>query len=98
VIVDTENPIRFPTIVRIVCFGSAPVLWTMVPVAGAIIAPIAMVGTLAVALSEVYRTSFARALTVAIFPKIAFILVFLAGIAAFSWVAFRMLAALFGIA
>jgi hypothetical protein len=97
VIVDSDQPIRFPTIVRIVCFAAAPVLWTVVPIAGAIIAPIATVGTLAVALSEVYKTSFLRALTVAVFPKIAFVLVFLGGIAAFSWVAFRTLAALFGV-
>jgi hypothetical protein len=97
VLVDSERPIQFRTLLRIVCFSSAAALWTVVPVIGALVAPIAMIATLTIALTEVYKTSFFRALTVAIFPKIAFVLMLISGVMAISWVAFRTLSALFGI-
>ncbi len=97
VLVDSERPIRFRTLIRIVCFSSAAALWTVVPVVGALVAPIAMIATLTIALAEVYKTSFFRALTIAIFPKIAFVLLVISGVIAISWVAFRTLSALFGV-
>lgn len=97
VLVDVNRPIRLTAIVRIICFASAPVLWTMIPVAGALIAPAAAVATLTIALMEVYEAPFFRALTVSIFPRISFFLVLLGGLVAFSWIAFRTLAALFGV-
>jgi hypothetical protein len=97
VLVDSERPIRFSTMIRIVCFSSAAALWAVVPIVGALVAPIAMIATLTIALSEIYKTSFFRALTIAIFPKVAFVLLFVSGMVAISWVAFKTLSALFGI-
>jgi len=96
VLIDSQSPIRFSGILRLVCFASTPILWSIVPVIGAVIAPVAIVATTTIALVEVHRTSFVRALSVALFPKVALALTLLAGFVAVGWMAFKTLAAFFG--
>ncbi len=97
VLIDSEHPIRFSTILRILCFSSAATLWKVIPIAGALIAPIAVVTTTAIGLAASYGSGFGRALIVALFPKLAFIGVLAGGLAVMGWIAFRLFAALLGL-
>lgn len=97
VLMDSEEPIRFSSVLRVVCFASAATLWNVIPVAGALIAPIAVVTTTAIGLATSYGSGFGRALIVALFPKLAFIGALAGGLAVMGWIAFRLFAALVGL-
>jgi len=92
-----EKPATLQSVTRILCFASAPVLWTIVPVVGWIVAPLMILSTTTIGIREVYRTSNTRAFFVAVFPKLVLVSFSIAGIAVLGWLALRTLAALFGV-
>jgi hypothetical protein len=97
VLIDSEKPIRYRATLRLICFSSAPVLWSVIPIAGSIIAPLAILTTTTIALMETHRTSLGRALLSALFPKISLVLLMATGLVAAGWLAFRALSALLGV-
>ena len=96
VLIDSDRPIRFRSILRIVCFAGTPILWSIIPIVGALVAPIAVVATTSIALVEVYKIGYKKAVFIAMLPKLMILISALGGLIAFGLIAFRLIAANFG--
>ncbi|MBU6374899.1 MAG: hypothetical protein KGQ59_02780 [Bdellovibrionales bacterium] len=97
VLIDASQPIRFRSILRIVCFSGTAVLWSVIPIVGAIVAPIAVVATTSIALVQVYKIGYFKAALIATLPKLALAMGAVAGFVAFGVIFFRLIATSIGL-
>jgi hypothetical protein len=72
--------ITFESALRIVCFGMTPAILAAVPLAGTVISSLAVAIVTIIAAREVYRIGNGRATVVALFPKLLFLGILMAGL------------------
>lgn len=75
--------ISYESAVRLICFGMSPSILAAIPLVGNGVASICVIIVTVIGAKEIYRISTGRAIVVALFPKLAYVAVFLMLIAFF---------------
>jgi len=90
-----QSTLNFTGIFRLVCFASAPVVWTLIPVMGPAIHQVMWLTTLTLAIKKSYNISTLRASLVALFPHLLFLGILMVGLGYLGLLVFRMIQPLF---
>jgi hypothetical protein len=96
ILVQSEKPVRFSSTLKIVSFANAAMIWSIIPLIGVLVAPLAVIITTCIAFQEIYQTSWLRSFVIAVFPKIIFFVSALTGLVVLLWLAFKTFTALLG--
>lgn len=81
---DERPPVTYESALRIVCYGLTPAILSGLPIFGGLVATLFVLVVTVVGAREVYRVSTGRAIVIALFPKILFLTLVVAGFAAIA--------------
>jgi hypothetical protein len=90
------SEIRFETALRLVCYGKAPLILSAVPLAGPALGTLLSVVATVIGARELYRTSWGRAIGVALFPQLLLVGLVLAAFLAMGLVLLQLVATVLG--
>lgn len=87
--------VTFESAVRIISYGMTPHLLTMVPFIGPLVATVLTVYVTVIGAREVYRTTTAKAVVIALFPKLLFLGIISLGLLGLAFALFHLVTSLF---